>query len=169
VARKLTSDEREEFPQSDFSAYPVPKSAAPEVQVGPQNALDEAAELGSKLGSATESHQIIRQVRSMYPQELVTAAVMPLDQERTDALDESEVESKAKGVLAKGQKVVPDTAKVRGRGDKLVVVFLVEGESGRTGRAMVPYEDLSKSQKAHEAAQEDGEEKSSGSRRKREG
>lgn len=122
---------------------PIPQSPYKELQIGPDENLDEAAALGSDLGSAKKSHQIIRAVANMYPQELRTAASLPIDHNRSACLDENddELEKLARPLLQKGQSVVPGSGRVRGRrSDERIVSFLIQTESGRTGRAILPYE-----------------------------
>ena len=131
------------------------KSAYPELQVGPEDNLDEAAGLGSNLGSAKKSHLIIKRVADMYPASLVSSLTLPLDHARSETLDEDEVESQAEEVLGENQSVVPGSARVRGRNAaERIVSFLVESEKGRTGRATLPYEDFSGSQEAFDEAAE---------------
>lgn len=124
----------------------------PELKVGPQD-LDGAGALAADLGTHNQAHVVINQVARMYPRELVASAVLPPDQDRTEALDAGEVEELARdeGLLGKKDVVVEGSPKVRGRTDsERVVHFLVQTESGRTGRAILPYAELSRSARAHE-------------------
>lgn len=125
------------------------------LRVGPQD-FDAAGGLAADLGTHNKAHKVIQQVAAMYPAELVTAHIRTADQDRTETLDEEEVVSAAEsdGLIPKGGEYVEGSARVRGRSDSdRVVVFLVRTEGGRTGRAMVPYSDLRRSQRAFEDAE----------------
>lgn len=125
------------------------------LRVGPQD-FDGAGALAADLGTHNKAHRIIMQVAAMYPPELTAAHVRVPDPERSEALDEEEVVEVAEdeGLIPEGGKLVEGSPRVRGRTDgERVVVFLVETENGRTGRAMIPYSDLRRSARAYEEAE----------------
>lgn len=130
-----------------------------ELRVGPQT-LDEAGELGARLGTYKQAHTIIQKVAAMYPPELNRASILPKDKQRSATLEADELDVAAKDVAGEDAIAVEGTGSVRGNDQTgRFVLFLIRQPSGRTGRAAVAYgAAFSGSQNAYEESleEEDG-------------
>lgn len=137
--------------------------ADPELRIGPMDPNEKtdpadpetAAAFTGRYGVHNNARRLINAIADAYPPELKAAGSMPVDEERTAALDLEEVEGAIPG---DGELV---SAKVRGDRQKVVVYVLryqpkvdaPEG-SGRTTRGFLPYEGLSRSESAFDEERE---------------
>ena len=138
--------------------------APPGLTLGPQD-IDSAGELTGRLGVHNKAGTLLKRHAALYPMALRQALALPIDLQRTEALDVEEVLTVLNGL--KGRRAFFDEevhtledASVRTpqgnvTDDKRVVsvVFRAErdkGGSGRSGRGVIPYSELTASIRAYE-------------------
>jgi hypothetical protein len=142
--------------------------ATPGLTLGPQD-IDSAGELTARLGVHNKAATLLRRHAALYPAELRTALSLPVDQERTAALDAEEVLSVLSGLQGRRAffdadvHVVEDASVRSAEGTRLdedrvvSIVFRADrskGGSGRSGRGVIPYSQLSGSIRAFEDARD---------------
>lgn len=139
-------------------------TAYPDLIVGPMDP-DSTSELTRKLGTHNKVDRLLKRHAANYPLALTKALARPRDEDRTEALDVDEVHDYCLGLRGKSAFLGDDdeivSASVRGTrdADRVVSVLYRTGKSGRSARAVVPYDEMKGSQEAYERllAERDGE------------
>lgn len=116
--------------------------------IGPMD-VDNSSQLTAKLGVHNKGHLLIQRQEANYPEALRNAIARPTDADRTEAVQEhfEDVEAAVRSLqgrqawLRDGD-VIEDVSVHGSKAADRVIVILFRAESGRSGRGVIPYDDV---------------------------
>jgi hypothetical protein len=137
-------------------------SRTPGLAIGPMSGVDEAGELTKDVGVHNLASMLLDRHAQLYPLPLVQALSRPRDHERSAALDLGEVQEALerqtgrRAFFREGFELVDASVKGDTPETQVVSVLYVNPETGRSGRGVIPYEEVATAtEKRHEQLQEE--------------